>query len=256
MARPSFQFYPGDYLRDMRLRQCSVESRGVWMDMLCLMHQGLPYGHLRDESGDITIKSLARLVGLSPSQLGKCLCELEAHAVFSRDEHGGIFSRRMTRDEEIRIARANGGATSSKNPSVPRKKDILPTILPGKNCPILPPEEEDRRPEEALKLPEQQTASALSESIDLLSFRLGIFRQWKKPSNKHLCFKLIEDKLASGVDPQRLANGVAKWAAYFGAIGWQYCGVKLEALLDSDTWEYDPPPVEKESKTRVEELIG
>ncbi len=256
MARPSFQFYPGDYLRDMRLRQCSAESRGVWMDMLCLMHQGLPYGHLRDESGDIAIKSLARLVGLSPSQLGKCLSELESHGVFSRDEKGGIFSRRMARDEEIRLARANGGSASLKNPSVPRKKDILPTILRGKSCPILPPEEEDRRTEESLKPLERQTTGALSESIDLLNFRLSIYRQWKKPSNKYLCFKLIEDKISSGVEPQKLTAGIGNWATYFGAIGWQYCGVKLEAVLDSDTWEYDPPPIEKESKTRVEDLIG
>ena len=46
MKRPSFQFYPGDWLRDPALRACSLAARGLWADVLCYMHQGAPYGHL------------------------------------------------------------------------------------------------------------------------------------------------------------------------------------------------------------------
>ena len=158
MARPSIQFYPGDYRRDERLRQCSAAARGVWMDMLCIMHQGTPYGYLRDEAGDVTVKSLSRLIGVSAGQLGACLQELESHAVFSRDEAGSIFSRRMVKDERIRLARAKGGEESFKNPAVPRKKDILPAILNGKHKDVLSVEDEEEERRKEVKLQEKKSA--------------------------------------------------------------------------------------------------
>ena len=45
--RPAFQFYPGDWLRDTGLRSCSAAARGLWMDILCFMHKGSPYGYLK-----------------------------------------------------------------------------------------------------------------------------------------------------------------------------------------------------------------
>ena len=47
MKRPSFQFYPSDWLRDTALRSCSMGARGLWMDMICYMHEGNPYGYLK-----------------------------------------------------------------------------------------------------------------------------------------------------------------------------------------------------------------
>lgn len=35
MKRPSFQFYPADYLSDMRVRMLSWASRGLYMELLC-----------------------------------------------------------------------------------------------------------------------------------------------------------------------------------------------------------------------------
>jgi len=46
LKRPSFQFYPGDWLQRAALRACSLSARGLWIDMLSFMHQGSPYGHL------------------------------------------------------------------------------------------------------------------------------------------------------------------------------------------------------------------
>ena len=91
--------------------------------MLCLMHEGTPYGYLRVGGTVITAEKLARMVGEPPARVRACLTELEAAAVFSRDIDGAIYSRRMVRDEAIRDARARGGEKSLKNPNVPRPKD-------------------------------------------------------------------------------------------------------------------------------------
>lgn len=59
--RPSFQFYPGDWLSDLKLRRCTPAARGVWMDILCALHDSDDgYGVVR-----WTLKELARTVGAS-----------------------------------------------------------------------------------------------------------------------------------------------------------------------------------------------
>jgi hypothetical protein len=122
VKRPASQWYWGDWLRDPALRSCSICARGLWIDMLALMHEGTPYGYLRVGSVAITAEKLARMVGEPVARVRAWLAELEAADVFSRGGDGAVYSRRMVRDEEVRNARAKGGAESSKNPNVPRAK--------------------------------------------------------------------------------------------------------------------------------------
>lgn len=122
MKRPSFQFYPGDWLNDAALRMCSVGARGLWIDMLCLMHQGSEYGYLKVNHKVILPSNLARMVGSTLQETEGWLEELEGAGVFSKDETGCIFSRRMIRDEEIRQARAAGGIKGG-NPALKAAKE-------------------------------------------------------------------------------------------------------------------------------------
>ena len=108
MKRPSFQFYPGDWQHDNALRICSVGARGLWIEMICIMHQGEPYGYLKVNQAPILPASLARMVGASPKEVEGWLNELESSGVLDRD-NGVIFSRRMVKDEKTRKVRAEGG---------------------------------------------------------------------------------------------------------------------------------------------------
>ncbi len=140
-ARPSFQFYPADWLRDPGLRSCSLGARGLWIDILSFMHEAEPYGHLTLNGHDIDPETLARMVGAPLRGVRQSLAELETAGVFSRTEEGTIFSRRMVRDEALRKKRAEGGPLSLNHPDVPRKKekdgskdtfkDTLPPSLDG-----------------------------------------------------------------------------------------------------------------------------
>jgi hypothetical protein len=47
MKRPSFQFYPGDWTSNSNLRRCSHAEKGVWVDVLCLLHDQEEYGLVR-----------------------------------------------------------------------------------------------------------------------------------------------------------------------------------------------------------------
>jgi hypothetical protein len=87
------------------------------MEMLCIMHQGEPYGHLVINGNPIGSALLSRMVGASKKEVDGWLEELESAAVFSRNDELVIFSRRMARDEEIRIARATGGILGAEHGS-------------------------------------------------------------------------------------------------------------------------------------------
>lgn len=140
--RPAFQFYPADWLNDLALRQCSALARALWADMLCLMHEGDPYGHLRTEAGNIAIGFLARISGLTTKQVTAALAEMTSHKVFSQTEEGTIYSRRMVRDEELRNTRASGGEGGRRFGELGAEHGIKggrPSTVRGDNKPPLKP---------------------------------------------------------------------------------------------------------------------
>ncbi len=106
---PAFQFYPGDWQRDAALRACSVGARGCWIEMICIMHQAEPYGHLRVNGKPIVVDTLARMIGATSREVKGWMQELSDAGVYATDEDGGIYSKRMVKDEAIRKARAEGG---------------------------------------------------------------------------------------------------------------------------------------------------
>lgn len=83
--------------------------------MLCLMHDGEPYGHLMIQGRAMMPDALARLVGEAAPAVKRWLRELEDNQVFSRDAAGAIYSRRMVRDEAVREARSTGGSAGAEH---------------------------------------------------------------------------------------------------------------------------------------------
>lgn len=113
--RPSFQFYPADWRKDAELQSCSMTARGLWHEMLCIMHECEPYGELRVNGNPMSTGQLARLVGMSMAECKRTLAELETAGVPSKTDDGAYFSRRMKRDEELRNARAVGGEAGAEH---------------------------------------------------------------------------------------------------------------------------------------------
>lgn len=121
--RPAFQFYPGDWLKDPALRSVSLAARGLWMDLLCLMHESPRRGYLQHANGKpLTLEQIARMTGCSTEEASRLLRELEYSGVFSCTEHGVIYSRRMVRDEQRRLKCAEAGKKGG-NPVLLRTQD-------------------------------------------------------------------------------------------------------------------------------------
>jgi hypothetical protein len=64
MGRPSFQFYPNDWLSNSNLRRCNHEEKGIWIDVICLLHDQDEYGIVR-----WPLKEIAQSVGCSLAKL-------------------------------------------------------------------------------------------------------------------------------------------------------------------------------------------
>lgn len=95
---PWMKFYPTDWRADPKLRMCSLAARGLWMELIAVAHEASPYGHVLVNGNAPDIAALARMVGVSESEMQSLVDELDRNGVFSRTRGGIIYSRRMVRD--------------------------------------------------------------------------------------------------------------------------------------------------------------
>lgn len=117
--RPWMKWYPADWRADPGLRMCSFAARGLWADVLALMHEAEPYGHLLVNGRQPTPQQLASLLGGTAKEIERLIAELEAAGVPSRTDDGTLYSRRMVRDSErAETDKANGNLGG--NPSLKR----------------------------------------------------------------------------------------------------------------------------------------
>jgi hypothetical protein len=128
---PWFKFYAADWRADPRLRTVSSGARGLWIDMLSLMHEAEPRGTLKVNGRQLSVQQLEMLFGLTPGLTQGLLDELEQAGVFSREEDGTIYSRRMRRDnEKAEIHQKNG--KKGGNPRI-RNEGVNPGVKAGVN---------------------------------------------------------------------------------------------------------------------------
>jgi hypothetical protein len=121
-GNPWMKFYPSDWRSDPMLRLCSLAARGLWAELMCLMHEAEPYGSMLVNGKRINKVQMAALVGAPEKECSALMLELEGAGVFSRDPDGTIYSRRMRRDHEKALKdKANG--QSGGNPKLKSKVD-------------------------------------------------------------------------------------------------------------------------------------
>ncbi len=128
---PAFMFYPGDWLKDNSLRVCSLQSRGLWIDLLCYMHESPQRGVLMiTETKPMGIIHISQLVGHPVETVSELLGELVSNGVIDfnveKGEDGSevivYSSRRMVRDEHKRDLCGKAGAKGGGNPNWRRGK--------------------------------------------------------------------------------------------------------------------------------------
>lgn len=143
MKRPAFQFYPADWRNNAKLRRCSWEARGVWLEVMGLMHDSDSYGVLHWSLKEIAqalgapIKALKELVekgvmygvekGTSEPMIYTPVSGRKAGPAVEllSAQTGPIwYSPRMVRDEYVRNHKGSssrfGGGNGDAPPTPPK----------------------------------------------------------------------------------------------------------------------------------------
>ena len=130
---PAIQFYPGDWRKDPGVQALSFHDRGVWFEIILLMHESDERGKLLLNGKPMPEQALARLLGLDNQNLTNTLTTLLDFGVASRcEETGAIMCRRMLRDENLRNIRKEAGSKGG-NPVLLKQKAT--TMLKQKRIP-------------------------------------------------------------------------------------------------------------------------
>lgn len=88
----SMRVYPTEYRSDPRLRLCSLEARGFWVECVCVMHQ-LPLGDRLSNTGKpLEVRHLAQLVGCSEDEVRSSVAALLETGALARGDDGALFS--------------------------------------------------------------------------------------------------------------------------------------------------------------------
>ena len=144
---PWFKFYPSDWRGDPLLRRCSLPARGLWIELIGLMHGSAEYGHL-DPS--LTEQDIAQIVGSPLKNVRRALAELERNRVFDRGEKGEIVSRRMVRDHAKALKDRRNGRKGVTRISC---RGLTPRLKPRYQKP------ESRRPDSRIQYPASSSSS-------------------------------------------------------------------------------------------------
>lgn len=150
MKRPSFQFYTGDWSANPNLKRCTFAEKGIWLEVLCLMHDQPEYGVLR-----WPLVEIAEAVKCKPADLQALVRksvlkgddkQLAAAFVYTprsgrKDgapvtlldtQPGPIwYSSRMVKDEYVRTIRGEGSRFGDGDGDTPK-----PTRKPAPKPPL------------------------------------------------------------------------------------------------------------------------
>lgn len=206
-GRPSFQFYPDDWMSDAELRMCPSSDRGLWIDMLCIMWKAPRRGYLEANGNPIPPEGLSRIVGEPPSSVKQSLSRMEAAGVYSKADCGTIYCRRMVRDEKQRLSKVEAGRlggmvkTGSRTPSKTEAKRGSPT--PASTSASLPP------------TPQGDPGGMWGEIMDLCDMEIVNFLKAADPERVANAYRWTKNQQAAGTMRGEF-QACMKWATVNG----------------------------------------
>ena len=199
---PALQFYPGDWRKDPGVQSLDYFERGVWLEILLMMHESEERGVLLLNGKPMSIDRLSTLLGLVNQKTTTVVNSLLETGVVSKREDGALFSRRMVRDEKVRSVRIEAGKRGG-NPNLVKQKST--TQVKQKST------------------PSSSSSSSSSSSINKKSKPKKVFGDFKhvhlteaqehKYRNEYgeAFFKRLVEKLDSWIEqdptPKRIKNG-------------------------------------------------
>ncbi|MDD5519135.1 MAG: hypothetical protein PHV98_07280 [Candidatus Omnitrophica bacterium] len=109
--RPSFAFFPDDWLTDSALAISEPAEKGIWIDMLCYMFKSPVRGAMLNPNGSkMTTPEMAKLLRIPEKVMANVIGKLVDNKVARRLEDGTIVNWRMYRkDKDLSQKRREAG---------------------------------------------------------------------------------------------------------------------------------------------------
>jgi hypothetical protein len=232
---PYVKWHGRDWLGDPLLRMVGHEARGVWIDLLCVMMQAEPYGHLAVAGKPMSNEQMARMIGVDMPTFIPLLMAIEGAGISSRTADGVLYSRRLVRDYDQFMRFSNAGKKGGGNPAL------------RKSAPLASPSEEEARsqkPEAKGSIKGGYKPTFIGEKLPESLMNIGGFSEtWQAYLENRLAKKakatpkaqaLILKRLAER--PDRAVNGLQE------AIMRNWTGFNWEWLEPKNGFAAKPPP--------------
>lgn len=213
MKQPAIMFYVGDWMKAADVRSLSYAARGLWFDIICLMHDADRRGYLEIAGKQMSSKTLAKITGGTEDEVNALMAEILESGVVSIDESGTWYSRRMSREFEISQARAYAGSKGGSKRS-------------SKTQATLEDEDEDEDViEDGLKCSEESPRETKPRPRDLIFETVQELWYGGKVTEPHrgIANRLTADFKSLGATPdeirRRLGRMKAEWSAGIAKTG-------------------------------------
>jgi hypothetical protein len=160
-GKPWLKFYPRDWRGDQALRHVSLSARGLWIDMICIMYEATPYGHLLIGDQPVSEAALAKHAGSNVEEVQALLVELLAAKVCRRTRTGVLYSKRMLADHKRSV-----DGKKAKTLALAQAAENHGEKPPPSRVPARPPY--TQKPEARAKVEGPKAPSTLSEQTSFL----------------------------------------------------------------------------------------
>lgn len=227
--QPAFQFFPGDWFKDPELRSCSLEARGAWFEIICLMVECKPMGLLSTSGVAWDEERIAMALGGCDNSVTRAIEELKTKGVLRKNHHGFFFSKRLV---ELRRERVKWNKRK-KNQRV-RAKNVLPDV-PLDVSPLshLSSSSSSSSSSTSKTKEREETPSAPNGAFD--GFWLSYPRKVGRKEAEKIWRRMSES------DRIQAARGLAFWKR---AEQWNRDGMKYiphgDTFLRSEQWKDEP----------------
>jgi len=234
---PSFQFYPADWIKDGPLQNCSLEARGLWMDLICMSFHYPQWGVFRTQNGTVSETILLRMCNGNARKLARCFTELKQHNIIKQMEDGTFYVKRVKEDMELSKKRSEAGKQGG-NPNLVgdlvkqnNNQNPTPSSSTSSSTPNIP------------QTPNQNSADSERLCSDDVE---SVLACWYKKSNMTdlNASPHIREKIATAID----CHKVDTVCRYFREIKNTSVGIIINRInIDAgNNQEVNPPPQESD----------
>lgn len=196
--QPYLPLYVQDFMTDEKLNECSAESAGVYIRLMCLMHKSDAYGKIllrqKDRQNErqtlnFAVK-LARQMPYTVEVIERALIELLEENVLSLDGDT-LYQKRMVKDAETSAKRAKSGKKGAQQSS--KNKTFADEFARAK-VPANSESENESENEYEIEERKRDSAEREKESLGFEAFWEAYPRKIRNGAAKEAWEKLSPDK--------------------------------------------------------------